>query len=240
MRMLLFAVVALCACTEPDRHEYSCSGPITVFECLDGVAVGGTGWRRVTSATLACPLPDDYVSVTCTQGCALTVVASESSNVPPLHAPGILCAETPEAHVGDACDADHPCLPTRAVVGADGTVTGQTYLACSNGRCVASDPPPYESSYLDACDATTIQTYGGPRGTGAVVPDPTSRVACLLAWDPVAGVTTSGITFQCLGDWDCPRGALCDDRVPFLGDTSGSAVCKPGPRGVLTPAMLTR
>jgi hypothetical protein len=65
------------------------------------------------------------------------------------------------------------------------------------------------------------------------------RTACLLAFDPVTQVVASGITRRCIGDWQCPEHALCDDQIPRLVGGDPIAVCKPGPRGTLTPAMLS-
>jgi hypothetical protein len=162
------------------------------------------------------------------------------------NAAAALCSETPEAKPGDACDhystetygagsPHHPCLPTRAQVGSDGSVIGQTYLACgADDVCVAAAAPAVPS-YLAPCAATVVSQWGGPGVTGLV-----TGGDCLLAWDETNQRMTSGTTILCLGDWECPEHALCDGSLPVL-DYPGvtQAVCKPGPRGTLTPAMLT-
>ncbi len=177
--------------------------------------------------------------------------------------PEVLCAETPEAKVGDACappvfsrtssfpyetvSGDLPCLPTRAHVNADGTVAGQDYLVCDGGagRCVASLAPTIEG-YLEKCAPATLAKYGATGAVGVVdlgagngSLGSTAPEACLIAWDSTTQAPASGMTIECIGDWECPAGALCDDQVPALDAPHPIAVCKPGPRGTLTPAMLT-
>jgi len=131
----------------------------------------------------------------------------------------------------------------------DGTVAGQDYLTCVNHVC-ASSPAPTIPNYLAACDAATIAQYGTPNTTGAVViPFNTASTApyspaqnpwvCLLAWDVAGQVSTNGVTHACIGDWQCPANALCDDQIAVLAPNRAKVgVCKPGPRGTLTPAML--
>jgi hypothetical protein len=148
----------------------------------------------------------------------------------------VLCAETPEAQVGDACNVTgtEPCLPTRAQLNGDGTVSGQSYLACNvtSGQCEAAGAPDVPM-YLQACDATTLSQYGIANAVGTAGP-------CLIAWNSSTQTAASGQTRECVGDWDCPEGALCDDQIAPLGTSARLAVCKPGPRGTLTPAMLSR
>jgi hypothetical protein len=62
----------------------------------------------------------------------------------------------------------------------------------------------------------------------------------LLVWDDTADALASGITTKCIGDWQCPDHALCDDQLTLLVTTSTPVgVCKPGPRGTLSPVSLT-
>jgi len=182
-------------------------------------------------------------SAQCSAGCAIeTSLMLGSPDVAEIEyfgsAAHVLCAETPEPHIGDACSTTGPapCLPTRAQVASDGTVTGQSYLACVSGTCQAAAAPPV-ANYLQACDSQTLATYGmeGVNGTIAYG----GKIACLLAWDEASQSVKSGVTRWCVGDWQCPSGSLCDDEVFPAGNTMRAAVCKPGPRGVLTPAMLS-
>lgn len=162
--------------------------------------------------------------------------------------PEALCAETPEAKVGDACDPGErqlttfvlpskSCLPTRARLAADGTVLGQSYLQCVSGTCQAASAP-VVTRYLEACDSALVAQYAMMNVNGVVAEAPAvNREACLLAWDGTE--TRSGVTMTCVGDWQCPEGSLCDDQMTMLKPaTSPVAVCKPGPRGTLTAAMF--
>jgi hypothetical protein len=189
---------------------------------------------------LECAQLDRNASATCADGCAVEATGMWTQrDGEVLDAPAILCAETPVAKAGDYCDDQAPCLPTRVRLATDGTVIGQDYLTCDDTKhqCVA-DIPPTIPSYLAACDASVVSTYGRPNATGFAVADSMGGV-CLIAWDTTTNATVSGISRACLGDWDCPASALCDDGLTRLDSASDAvAVCKPGPRGVLTPAML--
>jgi hypothetical protein len=151
--------------------------------------------------------------------------------------PSVLCKEKLDAQPGDACTpfpfaVDAPCLPTRAVLNADGTVASHAYLRCdpTTSKCVPA-PAPVIPKYLQPC---AFNSSAGTPGTSQIVsfgvfyPVET----CLLAWDAATQTFKRGITERCVGDWSCPAGTLCDDQL-------GVAGCKPGPRGVLTHAMLT-
>ncbi|HLL25707.1 MAG TPA: hypothetical protein VK427_26400, partial [Kofleriaceae bacterium] len=188
------------------------------------------------------------VKATCTQGCAVDTSLREfaptsnqgalRSSIPKfLFAPRVLCAETPQAAVGDSCklNGTMPCLPTRAQLAADGTVTGQTYLVCGADEKCAAAPAPVIPQYLEPCAPSYITQYGHP-GVNAFAT--TGSGACLLAWNTATQAVATGRTTKCVGDWDCPAGSLCDDQVVSVHFNDFSAVCKPGPRGVLTPAML--
>ena len=216
-----------------------------------------------TSLTL-CHAPGFGNGVTC-QSCArdahLETTADEVGDY--IDHPEVLCAETPEAAVGDFCHApvytretsypyvtvsgDVPCLPTRARLNPDGTVAGQDYLACdpSDNRCVAAAAPTI-TGYFETCAPAVLAQYGTSGAVGVVHLGAASGAlggpapeACLIAWDATAQAPTSGMTIECIGDWDCPAGSLCDDEIPKLSAPYPIAVCKPGPRGTLTPAMLT-
>jgi hypothetical protein len=163
-----------------------------------------------------------------------------------------LCVDTPEAMIGDACNGmDQECLPTRAHVATDGTVTDQQYLRCdyTTSTCVAASAPVFEDAnrqpfYLTRCADLTLTQYGVDGVNGTVLTGgydvPGRYAACLLAWDAATQTVASGLTATCYGDWECPTGALCDGSVNLIA-TAGMhvAVCKPGPRGMLTPAMLS-
>ena len=192
-------------------------------------------------------------AATCTTGCALEVESDRglydqlSTSLPAsdLYAlvtrPEALCAETPDAQPGDACSSyalapnSQPCVPTRAQLGSDGTVTGQAYLACApTGTCVTA-PAPTIAGYLTACAGS------GATAGSAGVDVFGSDHACLVA-PGSDGTVASGLTIRCVGDWECPQGSLCDDQIAVRATTeplqSTTAVCKPGPRSVLTASML--
>jgi hypothetical protein len=155
--------------------------------------------------------------------------------------PAVLCAETPDAQTGDACtssaevSAAPACMPTRAQLDGNGGVASQSYLQCDGtGHCAPSSPPVI-SNYLKVCSVTPMNGVSGVMSTTQLP----SLDACLVAWDDATQTMASGKTVQCAGDWACPAGSLCD-RVPVVGTASAMlAVCKPGPRGTLTPAMLS-
>ena len=190
-------------------------------------------------------------TASCAAGCAVTNTVAQRGAIPHYamaqyaHAPAALCTETPEAKVGDTCSAQEPirgCIPTRAKLAADGTVIGHDYLTCDGNSklCVAASPAPFAAA---ACDAATLAQYGTANANGVVALDPldttswTARRACLLAWNTATQTIASSTSISCIGDWQCPAGALCDDQIAMIG-TAKIAVCKPGPRGTLTPAML--
>ncbi|HTL31602.1 MAG TPA: hypothetical protein VL326_00680 [Kofleriaceae bacterium] len=181
-------------------------------------------------------------SVTCAAGCAVqgSISLSGAAAFPAVTAFGnnaaVLCAETPPAHDGDACGSNH-CLPTRAAVDANGIVVGQDYLQCnsSNNRCSTSAAPP-RMTYMDPCDPNDVTTYAVPNATGAAG---SGSNVCLIAWDDAAQKSVWNQTTQCMGDWQCPAQMLCDDQLPRLPSSASTiGVCKPGPRGTLTPAMV--
>ncbi len=230
----------------PPADASECHGHLEQIHasCVGGHAVLDGWYMATTSGT--CDTHFDY-EATCSAGCA--VQADEQGYGFPgqiglwvlADHPELLCAETPGAQVGDRCyETPAPCT-TRATLAADGTVAGQAYLTCAdNLTCAAATAPPAWAPV--ACDATILAQYG-TTGAHGVVADPAgSTGACLLAWDDVAHAITSAVTTVCVGDWECPSGALCDDAIPVLSPTTAPAVavCKPGPRGQLTPAMLAR
>lgn len=171
----------------------------------------------------------------CSQGCTLAVSQYAQQGAAPdllafTGAAHVLCAETNEAKVGDACNSTgtRPCLPTRAALASDGTVESMTYLKCGSTSACEATTAPAVANYMQPCDAGVVAMY--PTGNGYVT---TGVSACLIA-DGAA----SGLSRFCIGDWQCPQGSLCDDQLMSL-DGMKSAVCKPGPRGVLTPSMLS-
>lgn len=216
--------------------------PVTqTASCQDGAAYVHTTFYYQGAGTHSMCGYENTGTAQCASGCAAESkvalsgttdweIASFGKNA------AILCAETPEAQVGAACMVNwgSPCLPTRAHLNADGTVASQTYLHCSQtGRCELGGAP-IIASYLQPCDAMTLATYGTSGANGRAG-------TCLLAWDSAMQRITSGQSRICLGDWDCPAGSLCDDQITAL-DTPPPprlAICKPGPRGTLTPAMLS-
>ena len=178
----------------------------------------------------------------CSAGCAVQAMSRAGAQAAPLaNDLAAFCSDTRAAQVGDACDDATPCLPTRATLAADGTVTGQEYLTCGEGKCIAAAAPDVPE-YLGAC-ADDPTPYAGQTGLiVATVYDPAApdaAAACLVATDPVTKRVASAATITCVGDWECPDGALCDDQLDQLaGGFVALGACKPGPRGVLTPDML--
>jgi hypothetical protein len=184
----------------------------------------------------------DHGTFMCTQGCTIESQVEWPLD-PRIAMPdgAIFCAETPVAALGGPCN--HDCLPTRAEVAADGTVT-QQYLECaddsSGGYVCAAAPPPVVDGYLAPCPMTAAH-YGGPgvNGVFSAYDDGFDLVhECLLAWDAASGTIANGETIPCIGDWECPDSSLCDDRLAL--QTPPLAVCRPGgPRGApLDPGRL--
>jgi len=181
---------------------------------------------------------------TCAAGCAIQshLEPTRYMALEPwlLTHPEVLCAETPEKYAGDSCDVNTPCLPVRAQLAADGTVASTAYLSCdtTSSKCVTASAPTIPN-YLSSCSS-----YYGPDVFGIALPSvyTPSGDPCLYAWNASAQQQASGRTRICFGDWQCPAGSLCDDQIPLVPGTATSgpvAVCKPGPRGTLTPEMLT-
>ena len=226
------------AASGPDAATASCEC-FPVFGCKDGKVIeGGYG-------ELSCPFVFaggcERAVYTCSAGCT---VEMESEVSGPGVASPALCAETPPAQVGDPCSLGS-CLPTRAQVAAEGTVT-QQYLACDVGTsaCVVAAAPVVDH-YLDPCPASAALVPPGPTVNGmigAYSDGFDDRHVCLLAWDAATSTVVSGVSIQCYGDWDCPDGAMCDDHVPQALASSLPtpwAVCRPGARGTpLDPARL--
>jgi hypothetical protein len=227
-----------CVCTAIPLYHATCGqgAAETRFDCYSmGAGTSSMCYEKYAGE-----------EVQCTSGCAVTgfkTVAVTDAQASQLKAfvsnASVLCAETPVAQVGDACDSSgsHPCLPTRAQLAADGTVASQSYLACAEtGQCVAAAAPVI-AGYLQPCDPATLTSYGVVDANGAVA---SYISACLLAWNSNTQAITSGRTISCIGDWECPEGSLCDDMiVDLMSPSQRLNVCKPGPRGVLTPGMLS-
>ena len=240
---LVVASLSLFAGCATDVPDGSCPGGIqrstcwatATISCAAGSAASGIRQPLLADPCTVCvPATDLSYTASCAGGCAVSVDMQWLPTYAALAHPAILCAETPAAKAGDPCtnQADD-CLPTRAQLAADGTVSAQDYLTCSAGACVHAAAP-VVAHYLERCgnvDDYAVGTVGVSYGSAG---------SCLVAWDPARGAMTSGQTIECAGDWACPSGSLCDDQI---ADARGSAtklgVCKPGPRGVLTAAMLS-
>lgn len=244
--IVMAAVLAACGTNgtsgPPDSRPGEICECFTEIGCRSGQAVhSGTG--EIPCDEWYAGFCEDYGGHACTAGCYVeSVVGSESPRLS--YAPSaVFCLETPAAQLGDSCAND--CLPTRAQVATDGTVT-QQYLQCggtTTAMCVAA-PPPVIDNYLAPCPNAAAR-WGGPGAngiTGASDDGFAFTYVCLLAWDPATATTASGATIQCVGDWDCPDGSLCDDHVAQIpADYFGPiAVCRPGgPRGEpIDPARL--
>jgi hypothetical protein len=249
-------VIAIAACGDgdgdspdapPDAREYepSCHLAREHVRCEGGVARSMIEWEGGGSSSSLCRKPPESHTAECATGCAIDGAVRLDYGAPEFLGdifadPSSLCAGAPEAKAGDACGPTAPCLPTRAQLRDDGTVTGQAYLTCGGGLCAPADAPVVER-YLQPCDAEILATYGGPGVVGVAGDPQRDRAACLLAWDDQAQALTSGVTVTCIGDWQCPAASLCDHRLTFLSTRRVAVfgVCKPGPRGALTPAMLS-
>ena len=179
----------------------------------------------------------DHWSYPCMNGCAIESVglgADLGNGVDP----AVFCAEAPTAQVGDSCGVG--CLPTRATADATGKVS-QLYLACDQAtqRCAAALAPTV-SRWMAPCPLTAA-AWGAPGVNGRAGASQDAGAFCLLAWDASTATVANGLTITCLGDWDCPAGAMCDDHVARLQQTDDQvqAVCRPGPRGTpIDPARL--
>jgi hypothetical protein len=246
VRQIVTPLLFLAACWSSDpgveEPDLCAAEQVAKLSCAGDQAIGAIVHPSGgTSQTLACRQLDRSWAATCAQGCRLAVdgVYSARDGLA-MTRPDLLCAEAPTAQLGDHCDAQTPCLPTRAQLDRAGEVIGQVYLTCDDRaqRCVA-DVPPQVDGFLQACAGAVVSRYGTAGARGAVY-DASGAGACLIAWDATANVARSGVTVRCDGDWDCPAGALCDDRIPRLDGGTLAGVCKPGPRGTLTAAMLTR
>lgn len=289
---LLFAVVACSdeqrlgveplAADAPNWPQFYCDVAV-VASCVGASVSATTTLLGPTGGSGACLPPAGWSSnnttatASCPNGCALNASVLTSafdqaqSDIEILETnPTALCTGTPDARAGDACtepgyvSTTLPCVPTHAQLGSDGTVTGQTYLACQNNTCVAASPPTV-ANYLATCPAYSTGSAGSA-GSGAgsdsaagsgsamtgvwadvgfLVDNETSVSlsplnVCLFAWDAATQKLATGATIGCIGDWECPQGSLCDDELPVFGTASAPvAVCKPGPRGVLVPSMLS-
>jgi hypothetical protein len=257
MRIWTVTVAFFASCgtngATPDAGFAECHQASAVASCKGTTASTSLTYEVGTTSQTICRLPGIMQQATCAS-CAVTArleIDHDGGDIAAFAAdPQVLCAETPEAKSGDSCELDSrgyrmACLPTRAKLAADGTVTGQDYLTCDPGtsRCVAASPPVI-GAYLLPCDAATIARYGTAGAVGVVDLDTPANPAigasaCLVAWDAATNAAASGLSAKCMGDWECPAGALCDDRMTVLsGGPYAIGVCKPGPRGTLTPAML--
>lgn len=213
------------------------------IQCITQVVVSCQGAGASITTTTSPPNPmyicpesgSSTVQASCANGCSVS--GSETFLTSYAMTPISLCAETPDVQIGDSCTTS--CVPTRAALAGDGTVLSEAYLACDSGshRCVAQNAPVLPN-YLHACDPSIVAQHNGQSVNGVDGSPNAWMSSCLLAWDSAAQAMTSGVTHVCIGDWECPEGSLCDDQITSL--VGGPlAVCKPGPRGTLTPAMLT-
>jgi hypothetical protein len=233
----------------PDARVISTACQLVVgrVECKAGIA--HASFVFLASADVQCERPGIRVEHTCSAGCnpGLQRVAGGYTTVPfQFYADNLalLCTDAPEAQSGQACaieTAELPtCIPTRARLAGDGTVESQPFLRCDNGTCVARQPAP---DLLVPCDAALVATYAAPNVVGVInvyQANEVENTTCVLAWDSGTQQPRHRKARACIGDWNCPAGMLCDAELTML-EAQGEhlAVCKFGPRGVLTPAMLT-
>jgi hypothetical protein len=230
----------------PGPTNEFCRIAYTEFSCNAGAARAHSVWGWGGSPETACDLPPETSTATCASGCAIEgVVRIHGGTFPTPWGwwradASVLCAEAPARAVDEACvwETD-ACVPTRSVMNDDGTVRGHTYLDCepSTGRCAPVNPPVIER-YMERCDAAIEAQHGGAGISAAVVTDAARSIACLLTWDDATQSVRSGITRWCLADWQCPLYSLCDADIRDPGGFAGPPVCKRGPRGMLTPALL--
>jgi hypothetical protein len=231
----------------PSMPEGNCSAYRTTMSCIDSTARVVTTYHGPPVSTCSmCRRPPVVIEAQCTNGCVIETAMStgyigdSASQV--RFTPQMLCAETPRAQVGAPCTSTNAaCYPTSAELNPDGTVASNPFLACVMGVCTVTPNPPI-AQYLAACPSATLAAFGMPNVNGVVggLTQPAHPYPCLLAWDSTTNTVASGITNLCAGDWDCSAEALCDGSLTVIaGPYTKLGVCKPGPRGTLTPAMLT-
>lgn len=221
--------------TGPGKPPPNCMHDTTIA-CLDSVA---SFVVRYFDAANHCQVPADVHVVPCAMGCTVEgqvlyqFDTDESRRL--MSNLAALCAETPEAMVGAVCAGlGSTCIPTRSALNMDGTVAGRTDLRC-DGTCVVKSSNMWAPA---PCEASITQNAAP--GVIGFLPIGFLPDGCLLAWNETTQKVASARTRACVGDWQCSNDALCDDQIPILpaGSTKRFAVCKPGPRGTLTPAML--
>jgi hypothetical protein len=223
----------------PPNTELCFATPMEA-SCIGNVAKVRTQYFPMGS-TNNCSKADSFSTSTCTQGCRIEATYPPNRSFGSLSAlngkQALLCSEN-DATIGTPCDDAIACDATRAAVASDGTVT-QIYLKCGAEKtCEPATPPPTWTASLAACDAATKTQYGVADVNGAKAL--TDRTACLLAWDATTSTAATAVTKYCIFDSQCPSNAMCDTEIASIADnfTGGFGVCKPGPRGVLSPAML--
>src|SRR5438477_574729 len=96
------------------------------------------------------------------------------------------------------------------------TVRSTSASSCATASAAAAAP--VIERYLAPCPTTAAQ-YTTPGIDGSAYAGQDGGLfmqTCLLAWDPTTKTVASGLTIECVGDWECPAGSLCD-RVPYTG-----------------------
>jgi hypothetical protein len=226
VRRCVLALVLLAACggragsddaagddasTDGHRPDAECTiWECQAFEVCNGGVVSWSGGADTDGQCFAedpCPDPLTYA---CAEGCDVNGAFFD-----PAIDPSILCHETPTKMIGDPCG----CLPTRAIPQPDGSVL-QQYLTCgANNLCEAAEPPVVDG-WLGPCAAINVPAdYNGAKYS--------SDGWCLV--QSVGGTCSESVkTIDCIGDWQCPQGASCDDS---LAGAEGGAFCRPGARG---------
>jgi hypothetical protein len=152
------------------------------------------------------------------------------------------CSDQVAMHACEmGCTAEGNLPVNRGFTGEVLAYLGHPEVLCK-GACPGNGcPAPSTATWSPTpCDGQTISTYGGPSALGKIGPTSTAITTCLVAWDTTANVQRSAVARACLGGWECPVGTICDDAIETLPATFTTkfAVCKPGPRGVLTASML--
>jgi hypothetical protein len=217
-KLVLPMAIALTACdfgNDDSVGDAPCKCGSSYAACSGNLVIDWAGGDEfVCTGTCA------YTSVTCRDGCDLEWRTEYLGEAAPL---AMFCRETPTAMPGDPC-SPLGCRPTRAREQPDGSAV-QDYLTCDNTtrQCVPGKPP-VVTDYLAPCDDWAIE-HGGPDRSGVAN-------HCLIAWDPDAELSRHGRTIGCIGDWECPQGSSCDDRLENLQfGWTHPPVCRPGPRG---------
>jgi hypothetical protein len=157
--------------------------------------------------------------------------------------PLTICREHYPKAVGDGCQEDGDCRPTRALptteadtadggaADAGGTGVRQTYLRCDqdSGRCVERAAP-IVPDWLGPCDPAVLRPLD-EGAYGAAIDSSCTGGRCLVLVPHDRSCIWQGCSKSCVSDDDCPQGAVCQEApaVACGVSTDLKGYCKPGP-----------